>query len=125
VSPLIERLRSVDGFEVDALLHNVAGSPTALERVLRKFVGAHAAGLPALIEAPAAELPAHALAACHSLRGVMATVGAVALMQRVVALEDAVQRQADLATLRVGARGLHEALLVLVGQLVSALADSR
>ncbi|MFO1340584.1 MAG: response regulator [Burkholderiaceae bacterium] len=96
----------------------------SLERLLHSFVRAYADGAAGLLLPPSAEALPRWEAACHSLRGACATIGATRLEQHLAALERglAAPRAADRLddwALQLGER--HAELLDLVRQLRAAL----
>ncbi len=115
---LPERLATVQGLDLAAVLAHVGGQLPVLQRVLAGFVRAYQAGDADL---QAASAPADLRAACHALRGACAVVGAVGLQQQLAVLERAATDAADPDTLRAGQRAAQTALRALVQDLAQAL----
>jgi two-component system, sensor histidine kinase and response regulator len=119
--PLLERLAAIEGLALtDALLH-VADNLPLLSRVLMGFVQAYARGDPALQAAAAARDAGALVAACHSLRGACAAIGASALQERLLALETAVAHEPPWAGLASAQQQVQADLLALVQDLSDAL----
>ncbi len=122
--PLEVRLAAVDGFDVAKALRNVGGRTASLERLLRSFVRTYRDGAPDLLSSTSGDIFASWGAACHSLRGACATVGAAQLEQDLTAFERelrAAHSSGQLDRMVLLARELNDQLLDLVEQLGGAL----
>ena len=119
--PLLERLAAIDGLDSGAALRHVGGKLALLSRVLTGFVDAYPQGEPALQAAAAARDALALAAACHSLRGACASVGANLLQERLLAIEAAVEHDPSLAGLEPALQRVQAGLLALVRDLSSAL----
>jgi CheY-like chemotaxis protein len=117
---LYDRLAAIAGFDVGQALRNVGGQMPALERILASFARNYRDGEPAFAATPGEDDRPHWKAACHSLRGVCATVGATALLAELTALEPAL-RGAPLPGLAPLAQRIHESLMQLAHQLQTEL----
>jgi PAS domain S-box-containing protein len=115
---LPERLAGVDGFDLAAALAHTCGSMVVLQRVLAGFLRTYAAGDAALHQAGT---PAALRAACHSLRGACAVVGAVALAQQLADLERHAQEAGDWAALQPARQAVDAALRALTTDLARAI----
>ncbi len=117
---LDQRLAAVAGLDVAAGLRNVGGQIGALQRVLTRFVATYHQGEPALAATSPLAARRHA---CHSLRGACATIGALALRDRAIELEEALDRAAEPVPAAVDeqARQLDAALVDLGRDLAAAL----
>jgi CheY-like chemotaxis protein len=89
---LQRRLADLPGFDLDGALHHLGGNTTLLVRVLARFATVHAQGLPALALAGADDPRPAWRAACHSLRGAAATVGASGMLSLLAPFEQALQQ---------------------------------
>ncbi len=116
-----ERLRGVDGLDVERALKNVGGQWTSLERVLRAFVDAYRDGIAPLPEAVGAGDAVRVRALCHSLRGACLAVGAVRVQQALDAVDAALAPPGDTSRLAAAARDVHEALRAQAAALARAL----
>ncbi|MBI3368228.1 MAG: response regulator, partial [Burkholderiales bacterium] len=114
---LQERLVGVEGFDVVQALRNVGGSMPILQRVLANFVATYQAGEPALRHAASADDLDHWRAACHSLRGACATVGATQLKQQLQQFERELTANASAAALAAQALAIDDELRDLVGRM--------
>ena len=120
--PFEVRLAAVDGLDVATGLRHVGGQVDIAERVLRRFVENYRGGEPALaVSTPTSDDLARWRAACHSLRGACAAIGAVVMQREVTAFERTLATSDEVQLLAPQARRLHEALLRLVGRLAAAL----
>jgi PAS domain S-box-containing protein len=116
---LTQLLGTVPGFEVADVLARLSGREKVLERVLRNFARQYAAGVPALADpGTSGEDLYHAV---HSLRGAVATVGAVGVQQQAMALELRLREQDAPARLHTDALALNQSLRDLVAALSDAL----
>ncbi|MDO9355235.1 MAG: hypothetical protein Q7T55_16170, partial [Solirubrobacteraceae bacterium] len=81
-------------------------------------------GLPALLESTGTEhdLVARWRGICHSVRGALAAVGALALCEQVNALEHELRALRSRASFIAHARRLHEALIEFVQRVTRELA---
>jgi len=122
-APLRDRLAAVEGFDVDAALRNVGGRIDMLERVLRRFVATYRGGDPGLAQAASVEPNKAWLAACHSLRGACAVLGASLLPPQLAAFEQELRVSSALPALAAQARQMNAELIALVERLVRELAD--
>ncbi len=124
---LPERLAGVPGFDLAAGLAHTGGQLPVLQRALAGFARHDAGGDPALAEAAT---PAALRAACHSLRGACAVVGAVALQQQLAELEraasgaDGTIDDAAWAALQPARLAAGVALQTLATELAQALGSS-
>ena len=116
-----ERLGRVAGLDFALGLRLVGGDPATLRRVLRRYVLTYGDGCPALAPAALQADPGAAAAACHSLRGASAAVGAVGLAQRAGELETKLAGRALQASTAAEAASLQAALQQLVRDLAQAL----
>jgi signal transduction histidine kinase/DNA-binding response OmpR family regulator/HPt (histidine-containing phosphotransfer) domain-containing protein len=120
---LLDRLQTVEGFDVRAGLRAVGGKPATLERVLGRFVSKYAAG-EAVLASGEPMPPVEALgASSHSLRGACGSIGAIALQQDLERFEGELRALPDAARHGVRCRSIHDRLLRLVQQLKRALGD--
>jgi HPt (histidine-containing phosphotransfer) domain-containing protein len=121
--PLVQRLASLPGFDVPEALEHVGGREEALRRVLGLFVNAYHAGEPALLppDGDDVDTVAHWRAACHSLRGACAAIGARSLLLQILSFEARLDSGAPAAALVGEGRALNEALIALAAALPSAL----
>jgi CheY-like chemotaxis protein len=119
--PLSERLAGIDGFDVAVGLRNMGDQPATLQRVLHRFAETYAEGDLALLAAAVRADGVALLAACHSLRGACASVGAGDLLRQVQALEQAQGQDAAADTVVGLARGLHADLRQTVARLRAEL----
>ncbi|MBT9594873.1 MAG: response regulator [Vitreoscilla sp.] len=117
---LEERLADVSGFNLAQGLSNVGGNFNALVRILRTFLGSYRAGAPGLMQAAAMGDHASVVTACHSLRGACATMGAVAVLDLVAALERSAGHLNSEA-LVMYAQQIHHELIALVDRLAIEL----
>jgi PAS domain S-box-containing protein len=122
---LRERLASVEGFDIEVALRNVAGQMQILTRALRRFVTTYRRGLPELLDASGDE---HSVilrwrTACHSTRGALATIGATALLADLTDLENDLRALVSRASTGAKGRRLHEGLIGLVARLEEQLAN--
>jgi len=120
--PLPQRLAQVPGFDLAQALHNTGGHLPMLTRVLDRFVATYRRGEPALQALPASGEEANWLAACHSLRGACATVGARELHELLLDFERDLAAAGRPEALLARARQLHLTLVTLVDRLSSELA---
>ncbi len=116
------RLSGIDGFDVDQGLGNVGGSLPLLERAIATFVTAYRGGAPSLRAIGSEEDVRQCLASCHSLRSVLATLGATRLAQAVQSFEDDLRVRGADAELAARGQDLQARLLGLVERLEHALA---
>jgi HPt (histidine-containing phosphotransfer) domain-containing protein len=123
-APLTDRLRLIEGLDVDLALRSVAGQAPLLKRTLRRFVDTYRDGLPQLLDATGdqREVASRRRAVCHSMRGGLGTIGATRLLQQVTRLEQHLGENAEPARIDAEARDFHESLMVLVGRLDAELA---
>ena len=122
-APLPERLARIPGFDSARALANLGGQLPVLVRILQRFAETYHAGLPELLDTAAGESARVAAwrAACHSVRGALATIGAVALEQQASALEAALKATDAHASAQDAARQLHEGVLAFVARLQAEL----
>jgi CheY-like chemotaxis protein/HPt (histidine-containing phosphotransfer) domain-containing protein len=119
--PLVERLAKVDGMDIAAGLRNVGQQPAILVRVLQQFVSTYQNDLAVLDRASSALERAQSAAACHSLRGACAAVGATALAESLKSFEAALASPDDVAALAQRGARLQVDLLALVSRLAAEL----
>ena len=118
---LVQRLATMPELDIDVAMRNVRGRLPVLERVLQSFVNNYPEGL------PASRMPADARAlavwreACHSLRGACAAIGATALVDRLLVLEQQLLDSGPPASLVAPMQTLHEELLDFVTRLRQSL----
>jgi HPt (histidine-containing phosphotransfer) domain-containing protein len=117
--PFSDRLSQVPGFEVAPVLARLSGREPVLERVLRNFARQYAQGVAALVDPTTTTEDLHH--AAHSLRGAVATVGAVGVQQLAQALELRIREGAAGATLHAQAVAVNQALCDLVLALNEAM----
>jgi CheY-like chemotaxis protein len=120
-APLAVRLAAIDGLDLSDALQHVGGNEALLVRVLTGFVEAYPQGDPGLQAAVTAGGAIDAAAACHSLRGACAAIGANGLQQRLLAVELALDRDPSWAGLQPTLQPLQADLVDLVRQLSAAL----
>jgi CheY-like chemotaxis protein len=122
---LRDRIASVEGIDLNAALRNVAGQMTALARVMRRFVLTYDKGLPAMLDTSGDPVERNRQwnAACHSVRGALAAIGASDLLQRIAELELALAAGGPMSVHAERGLELHERVLELVHRLGSALSD--
>jgi HPt (histidine-containing phosphotransfer) domain-containing protein len=118
---LRQRLAAVPGFDLDGALRHLGGNTVLLARVLGRFVSVHAQGLPALADAGVADPRPAWRAACHSLRGAAATVGASGMLTRLGPFEQALHAPLGTAELTGLARALDAELASASALLGTAL----
>ena len=117
----MDRLSGVEGLDAESALRHAGGRPQTLERVLRQFLATYRDGEPALLIGASDDAIVRWRRACHSLRGVCATVGALALLRSLQAFEHAMAAQADDPALAAQARDLDEDLRGLVSRIDAAI----
>ncbi|MDO9283469.1 MAG: response regulator, partial [Aquabacterium sp.] len=116
-----DSLAAIEGLDIASALRHVGGHGPVLARVLAGFADIYRAGVPALVAAAEASDWAALAAACHSLRGACATVGAVVLQAQAQALEDQVGAGAEAHALQAQCVDLDQQLRQLSARLVGAL----
>jgi CheY-like chemotaxis protein len=119
---LDERLAGIAGLDPALGLRLVGGNMATLRRVLRLYALTYREGSAALLPATLRADPAAAAAACHSLRGASAAIGAVTLARRADELELALAGQAPEASTAAAAASLQTELQQLARDLEQALA---
>lgn len=112
---------AVDGLDLADALQHVGGNLPLLSRVLTGFVEAYAQGDAGLQPAAMADGAGAVAAACHSLRGACAAIGANGLQQRLLQLEITLDHEPSSAALQPALRQLQADLLDLVRQLADVL----
>jgi PAS domain S-box-containing protein len=118
-APVQDRLAAIEGLNLTQALRNVGGHEAALRRVLGLFAATYRQGDAALAGTDRQRWRS----ACHSLRGVCATIGAEALQGRLQALEAGLRAASDDPALAGLAQQLQVELAALAAQLAAALAD--
>jgi HPt (histidine-containing phosphotransfer) domain-containing protein len=114
---LAQRLAQVEGFDVQVALRNVGGQVAILQRLVTRFVKTYRDGVAEFSLPPsAAPVPAW-LAACHSLRGACATLGASLLPSLLEGFERDLRAGCDLGVLGATARRVDAQLRDLVQRL--------
>lgn len=114
---LIERLQEVAGLDVATGLRLVGQREALYLRLIQRFVSDHADSLLRVAGAQAAGDAQTAERIAHTLKGVAAQIGAQALHERALGLEQAIRERAPAAEQQ--ARG--EAAAALLAELVDAL----
>jgi PAS domain S-box-containing protein len=117
---LVLKLSAIDGFDVDSGVRSVGGL-AVLRRILDQFVQAYRSGVPRLAATADGDERAACAAACHSVRGACATIGAITLAGDLGLFEATLDMAIDAATLAVRGRRLDEELVALVGAIDDAL----
>jgi CheY-like chemotaxis protein len=115
-------LTAIAGLDVPGSLQNVGGQMPRLERVLQRFATTYRDGDPALLTAACQGDTAALWQACHSLRGACAVLCATALVQRIEALEAALDARQPSAGWLDAVLGLQTELIDLAGQLAAVFA---
>ena len=115
------RLAGLEGFDISKLLGNVGGSLPLLHRAIGSFVQTYRAGVPALAGRGTPGDIASWRLACHTLRGVTATVGATALQQDIARFEAELDDTAATPLLNTHARNLERRIVQLAERLETAL----
>ncbi|MET0382479.1 MAG: response regulator [Burkholderiaceae bacterium] len=121
---LHQRLRGVGGLDVERALRGVGGMASLLERAVESFVKTYAGGCAELAVANQGDDVARWGAACHSLRGALAAIGATDLAAQTHRFEQELRASAEPrqpATQALGALRLQAQLLGLVASLESVL----
>ncbi|CAN5710792.1 hypothetical protein BH09PSE5_BH09PSE5_45810 [soil metagenome] len=123
---LMDRLKSIDGFDVALALRQVGGQPRLLARVLSRFVATYQHGLPELLNVAGSdeERRARWAAVCHSVRGALSVVGVLAVARQVVQLEQQLRDEASQESLAIACKAVHTELLEFVKRLGTQLQDS-
>jgi two-component system sensor histidine kinase/response regulator len=121
-APLRAQLAGVQDLDVQAGLARVLDRAPLYEQLLRRFVASHQDGLAPLHAALAAGRRDDAERFVHTLRGVVASLGARTLPAQALALEQALRAQADAQALAALAVPLQQGLALLHGQIAAALA---
>jgi HPt (histidine-containing phosphotransfer) domain-containing protein len=120
--PLPQRLQAIPGYDLAQALHNLGGELAPLLRVLARFAASYRAGVPEFRLTGDAATLARWRAACHSLRGACASIGAVALVTQLQDFErDLGAPGADAQTLAPQALHLHDGVARFASQLAAAL----
>jgi two-component system sensor histidine kinase/response regulator len=119
---LEERLASIEGLDVAQALRCVGGQSAILRRIMGSFVNIYRKGEAALLlPADDPEQITQMRKACHSLRGACLSIGALALQQRLQALEAELADAGQAHTLLPRARQANDDLLALVAGLEAEL----
>ena len=117
-APMAERLAAIPGLDGAFALRMAAGKPTMLERVLRRFVDHYVGGWP--LPPPALDTETRRTAFgrhAHSLAGAAGAIGAGALHQAALALEQAARSGAPIEALDASGQALDAQLRSFVQQL--------
>jgi CheY-like chemotaxis protein len=122
---LLTRLGATAGLDVTSALRNVGGHAPALERVLHLFVENYRDGAPVLLELHADESRARARwsAACHSIRGALATIGATGELRQAEQLQTALAAGNPMSNVEGEAAALQNRLVALTAALHATLTD--
>ena len=118
-----QRVGALDGVDLAIGLRSVGGSADRLRRAFEAFVQTYRGGVPALA-APGEADTAARLAASHSLRGALTTIGATALAEELLRFEAELRAPGDLPTDVLQALRLQAQLLGLVERLERVLAPA-
>ncbi|UCV03145.1 PAS domain S-box protein [Dechloromonas denitrificans] len=123
VSPaaVIDRVRLIPGFDVDAGLHVVRGKFAAYLHLLQMFGTLHGNDATRLGQALAADDQEGARLIAHSLKGVAANVGAVDVRQQAADLEAAIRSGSATPGLTPLIEQLESTLQAVIGQLQASL----
>jgi signal transduction histidine kinase/CheY-like chemotaxis protein len=123
--PLVERLRSVPGVDVDRALRGVAGVAPLLERAVESFVANYGRGASELATAGQGDDVARWKATSHSLRGALAAIGAFELADQAQVFEEqlADAAQPPALTVQLQALQLQARLVALVERLAQVVAS--
>ncbi len=112
---------AVAGLDLADALQHVGGNLPLLSRVLAGFVEAYAQGDAGLQAAAATGGAGELAAACHSLRGACAAIGANSLQQRLLQVETTLEHDPSSPELQPALQQVQADLLGLVRQLAAAL----
>ena len=108
---LVDRLSTIEGFDAEQAMRNVGRSAPTLARALRTFAKVYRDEQKLLAIDPTKPAQLDALrAACHSIVGACATIGAVAIAREAESLHDRSSVAGQQATLAAAAAALHESL---------------
>ncbi len=123
--PLQQRLAAVPSLDVAGALERVRGKEEVLRRVLGLFVDTYRRGDASLLQMDVddADSKAKWRAACHSLRGACAAIGAGLLLQKIDAFESRLDSGAAVTSLVDEGHALSEAIQGLSASLESVLGD--
>jgi signal transduction histidine kinase/CheY-like chemotaxis protein/HPt (histidine-containing phosphotransfer) domain-containing protein len=120
-TPLAERLRDIDGFDLDRALRNAGGDLALLNVLLKSFIDSYRHGEPALLHMADADEHTRCVRACHSVRGACGTIGALQFEQQLATFEETLKTTRDVDQLLPQGQALQTALLGLVAGLAAAL----
>ncbi|HEY4068810.1 MAG TPA: PAS domain-containing protein [Burkholderiaceae bacterium] len=120
---LRQRLAAIDGFDLALSLRSVAGQMTALERVLQRFVDNYRDGATVLVDhdADPHKTRTQWRAACHSLRGALAAIGAVGVLEQLTTFDKTLGASEATLDAAPAALTLQQRLLAFVAALRAAL----
>ena len=119
----MDRLATIEGYDVDMALRSVSGQEVILERVLHRFVSTYRNGLPELLDDSGsdAEVVDRWHKVCHSVRGALTTIGASSFVAGLKNFERKLGTTGGLGSMGADARLLHAQMLQLVERLAKAL----